>query len=61
MRDHYIYVYQDRYATSAVVKYLDTATVNTSTKFYKTNFPSDMILTKADAYTSDEIVMRLNR
>ena len=56
MKDHFIYVYQARYATSIVGKYLDIATVKTSKKFYKTNFPSDMIITKADAYTSDEQV-----
>ena len=34
MRDHSIYVDQARYATSVVEKYLDTATVKTSAKFY---------------------------
>ena len=33
MRDHSIFVDQARYATSIVAKYLDTATVKTSTKF----------------------------
>ena len=42
---------QARYATSIVAKYLDTATVKTITKFYNTNFPYDMTLTKADAST----------
>ena len=42
-RDHSISVDQARYATSIVAKYLDTATVKTSTKFYKTNFPSNMM------------------
>ena len=54
MKDHYISVYQDRYATSIVAKYLNTATVNSSTKCYKTTFPSDTIFTKADTYTSDK-------
>ena len=61
MRDHSISVDQDRYATSIVVKYLDTATVKSITKFFKTNFPSYMIFTKADAYTSDEQVDKLTR
>ena len=53
MKDHSISVYQSRYSTSIITKYLDTATVKTSTKFYKTTFPYDMIFTKADASTSD--------
>ena len=35
--------------------------VKTSTKFYNTTFPSDMIFTKSDASTSDEQVEDLNR
>ena len=54
MKDHYIYVYQARYATSIVAKYLDNSIVKTSTKFYKTTFSSDMIFTKADAYNSGD-------
>ena len=42
MKDHFISVDQAIYATSIVVKYLDTATVKTSTKFYETNLPPDM-------------------
>ena len=34
MKDHYISVDQARYATSIVVKYLDTGTVKVSTNFY---------------------------
>ena len=56
MKDHPISVDQARCATSIVAKYLDTATVKASTKFYKTAFPSDMIFTKADTSTSDEKV-----
>ena len=59
MRDHYIYIDQARYATSIVAKYVDTATVNTSIKFYNITFPSDVIFTKADASTSDEQVDNL--
>ena len=55
MKDHSS-VDKARYATSIVAKYFDTATVKASTKFYKTNFPSDVIFTKYDAYTSDEQV-----
>ena len=41
--------------------YFDTAIVKTSKKFYKTNFPSDTIFTKADASTSDEKVEKFTR
>ena len=61
MRDYSISVDQARYATSIVPKYLDTETYKTSTKFYKTNFPSDMIFTKADSSNSDEEVEDLTR
>ena len=54
MRDHFISVDQARYATSIVAKYLDTATVKVSTKFYKTTLTSDMIFTKEDVSTSDK-------
>ena len=61
MRDHSISVDQVRYATSIVAKYLDTATIKASTKFYKTTLPSDMIFTKADASTIDEEVEKLTK
>ena len=61
MKDSSISVYQDRYATSIVVKYLDTDTFKTSTKFYNTTFPYDMIFAKSDASTSDENVEKLTR
>ena len=61
LKDHSIYVDQARYATSIVVKYLDTATVKVSNKFYKTTLPADMIFTKEDVSTSDEIVEKLTR
>ena len=61
MKDHYIYVDQARYSTYIAAKYLDTTTVNTSTKFYITNFLSDIIFTKADASTSYEQVYKLTR
>ena len=61
MKDNYIYVDQSRYATCIVAKYLDTATVKSSTKFYKTNFSYDIIFTKYDAFSSDEQVDKLTR
>ena len=61
LKDHYISVDQDRYATSIVAKYLDTATVKVSKRFYKTTLPADMIFTKEDVSTSDEQVEKLTR
>ena len=61
MKDHSIFVDQSIYDTSIVTKYLNTETVKASTKFYKTNFPYDMIFTKADTYTSNEQVEKLTR
>ena len=42
-------------------KYLDIDTVKTSTKVYKNTLPYDKILTKADAYTSDDQVEKWAR
>ena len=56
IKDHSIYIDKARYATSILAKYLDTDTVKASAKFYKTTFTSDMIFTKADASTSDDIL-----
>ena len=61
LRDHSISVDQARYATSIVAKYLDTATVKVSTKFYNTTLPADMIFTKEDVSTSDEQVEKFTR
>ena len=61
LKDHSISVDQAINATSILAKYLDTATVKVSTKFYKTTLPSDMIFTKEDVYTSDEQVEKLTR
>ena len=61
MKDHSISIYQARYATSILDKYLDNATVKTITKFYETSFPSDMIFTKDDVSTSDDKVDKLTR
>ena len=52
---------QARYATSIFDKYLDTATVKVSKKFYKTTLPSDMIFTKEYVSTSDEQFESLTR
>ena len=54
-------MYQARYATSIVAKYLDTVTVKVRKKFYKTTLPADMIFTKEDVSTSDEQVDKLTR
>ena len=56
MKYHSISVDQAKYATSIVAKYLNASTVQASTNFYKTNFPSRMIFTKYDASTSYEHV-----
>ena len=61
LKDHSISVDQARYATSIVAKYLDTATVKVSTKFYRTTLPADMIFTKEDVSTSDKQVEKLTR
>ena len=61
MKDHSISIDQARYVTSIVAKYLDTATVKASEKFYNTTLPSDMISTKDDTSTSYEQVQKLTR
>ena len=61
LKDHSISVDQARYATSIVAKYLDTATVKVSKKFYKITLPADMIFTKEDVSTSDVQVEKLTR
>ena len=61
LRDHSISVDQARYATSAIAKYLDTATAKVATKFYNTTFSADTIFTKEDVFTSDKQVEKLTR
>ena len=61
IKDHYISVYQAIYVTYIVAKYLDTATVKTSTKLYNTTFPHDIILTKDGVSTSDDQVEKFTR
>ena len=61
LKNHSISVDQARYATSIAAKYLDSATVKASNKFYKTTLPADMIFTKEDVSTSDEQVEKLTR
>ena len=51
LKDHSISVDQARYATSIVAKYLETATVKVSNKFYKTTLLADTIFTKEDVST----------
>ena len=61
LKDHSISVDQARYATYIVAKYLDTATVKVSNKFYKTTLPADIIFIKENVSTSDEQVEKLTR
>ena len=61
LKDHSISVDQARYSTYILAKYLDTATVKVSTKFYKTTILAAMIFTKEDVSTSDEHVEKLTR
>ena len=56
MKDHSISVDQAGYDTYIVAKYLDTATVKLSNKFYKTTLPADVVFTKEDVCTIDEKV-----
>ena len=41
-----ILVYQAKYSTAVVWKYLDTASIKENTKFHKTTLPHDMVLPK---------------
>ena len=52
---------QDRYATSIVAKYLDTAIGKVRNKFYKTTLPDEMIFTKEGVSTRDGQVKSLTR
>ena len=61
LKDHSISVDQARYATSIVAKYLDTATVKLTNKFYKTTLPDDTIITKEDVSTNYEQVDKFTR
>ena len=54
LKDHYISVYQARYATFVVAEYLETATIKENSKFHKTTLTNDMMLTKEGASISDE-------
>ena len=54
IKDHSISVDQARYATYIVKKYLNTATVKASTKFYNNTLSSGIIFTKDDTSNSDE-------
>ena len=61
MKDHSVSVDQDRYTTSNVEKYSDTATIKAGTTFYKTKLPVYMILTKEAISNSDEQVEKLTK
>ena len=61
LKNYSIAVDQARYATSIVAKYLDTATVKVSNKFYNTTLPAEIIFTKEDVSTSDEQIEKLTR
>ena len=61
IKDNSISVDQAIYATSILSKYLDTSTVKTCTKFYKTTLSYDIIFNKSYAYTNDEQVEKLTR
>ena len=61
MNDHYISLYQARYATSIMSKYLKISTFKTNTKFYETNLPYNIIFTKYDESTNDDQIKRLTR
>ena len=61
MKDNYISVDQDRYATSIMDKYMNTVTVNTSKFFYGTTLLYDMIFTNDDVSTNSEQVEKLTR
>ena len=61
IKDNSIYVDQAGYANYIVARYMDTATVKASKKFYQTRLPSNMIFTKYDTSTSDETVEKLTR
>ena len=56
IKDHYISMDQDRYATSIVEENLDTYTVKAGANFYKTTLKFDMIFIKDDTSTSNEQV-----
>ena len=54
IKDYSISLDRDRYSTSVVAKYLDTATVKEISKCHKTALTHDMIFAKEYASTSDE-------
>ena len=62
MKDQSIYVDPYIFATTYIAyKCIDTVTFKTSTKFYKTPLPFDMIVTKYDASTGDEQVEKFTK
>ena len=61
LKDHSISLDQARYVNFIVEKYLDTATVKVSKRFYKTTLPDDMLFTKECVFTNEEQVENLTR
>ena len=60
IKEHFISVDQDRYATFVVDKHLYTITVKRSKKFFLNTLSSDIIFTKYDVSASDEQVDNLS-
>ena len=46
LKEYLISVYQARYSTADVSKYLDTATIKENSKFHETSLPHYMVFTK---------------
>ena len=61
LNDYSIPVYQARYVTAVVSKYLDTYTIKENPKLHKTTLPDYMVFTKEYSSTSDEQVEPLYR
>ena len=61
LKDYSISVYQARYVTAVVSKYLDTYTIKENPKLHKTTLLSYMVFTKEYSSTSDEQVEPLYR
>ena len=53
LMDHYISMYQAKYDTSVVAKYLDNSKIKENSKFHNTTLHHDIIFTKEDASTSN--------
>ena len=49
LKDHYISVYQARYATLIFEKYIDIVAIKENSNLHKTTLPHDMIFTNEDS------------